>query len=98
MQNVFGVRFVTREGNTLVATILFDHKSIVLQDRVPLYEVKPLTEKITKFAGQLICSTRLATPSNASATFTNTLVTKTSKIESSKVTNCYLAKKFSRRN
>ena len=33
------------EGNALVSTILFDHESIVLHDRVPLSEVKPLTEK-----------------------------------------------------
>ena len=33
------------EGNALVSTILFDHESIVLHDRIPLAEVKPLTEK-----------------------------------------------------
>ena len=33
------------EGNALVSTVLFDHESIVLHDRVPLSEVKPLTEK-----------------------------------------------------
>ena len=33
------------EGNALVSTILFDHESIVLHDRVPLAEVKPLTMK-----------------------------------------------------
>ena len=33
------------EGNALVSTILFDHESIVLHDRVPLSEIKPLTEK-----------------------------------------------------
>ena len=33
------------EGNALVSTILFDHESIVLHDRVPLAEIKPLTEK-----------------------------------------------------
>ena len=33
------------EGNALVSTILFDHESIVLHDRVPLAQVKPLTEK-----------------------------------------------------
>ena len=33
------------EGNALVSTILFDHESTVLHDRVPLSEVKPLTEK-----------------------------------------------------
>ena len=33
------------EGNALVSTILFDHESIVLHDRVPIAEVKPLTEK-----------------------------------------------------
>lgn len=33
------------EGDALVSTILFDHESIVLHDRVPIAEVKPLTEK-----------------------------------------------------
>ena len=33
------------EGNALVSTILFDHESIVLHDRVPIAQVKPLTEK-----------------------------------------------------
>lgn len=33
------------EGKTFVSTILFDHESIVLHDRLPLSEVQPLTEK-----------------------------------------------------
>ena len=33
------------EGNALVSTVLFDHESIVLHDRIPLAEVKPLTQK-----------------------------------------------------
>ena len=33
------------EGDALVSTILFDHESIVLHDRIPLAEVKPLTEE-----------------------------------------------------
>lgn len=33
------------EGNALVSTVLFDHESIVLHDRIPLAEVKALTEK-----------------------------------------------------
>lgn len=33
------------DGNALVSTVLFDHESIVLHDRVPLNEVQPLTEK-----------------------------------------------------
>jgi len=33
------------EGNALVSTVLFDHESIVLHDRVPLNDVKPLTQK-----------------------------------------------------
>ena len=33
------------EGNALVSTILFDHESIVLHDRVPIAEIKPLTDK-----------------------------------------------------
>ena len=33
------------EGNALVSTIFFDHESIVLHDRVPLSDIKPLTEK-----------------------------------------------------
>ena len=33
------------EGNALVSTILFDHESIVLHDRVELNDVKPLTQK-----------------------------------------------------
>ncbi|MBQ7453973.1 MAG: hypothetical protein IJS69_02830 [Selenomonadaceae bacterium] len=31
------------EGKAVVSTILFDHESIVLHDRVPLEDVKPLT-------------------------------------------------------
>ena len=33
------------EGNALVSTVLFDHESNVLHDRVPLNDVKPLTQK-----------------------------------------------------
>ena len=33
------------DGNALVSTVLFDHESIVLHDRVALDKVKPLTEK-----------------------------------------------------
>lgn len=32
------------DGNALVSTVLFDHESIVLHDRVPLTDVKPLTK------------------------------------------------------
>ncbi len=33
------------EGNALVSTVLFDHESIVLHDRVPLAEIQPLTDE-----------------------------------------------------
>jgi len=33
------------DGKAFVSTILFDHESIVLHDRLPLSEVKPLTEE-----------------------------------------------------
>lgn len=33
------------EGDAFVSTILFDHESIVLHDRIPLAEIKPLTDK-----------------------------------------------------
>ncbi len=33
------------EGDALVSTILFDHESIVLHDRIPLEDVQPLTRK-----------------------------------------------------
>ena len=33
------------EDNAFVSTILFDHESLVLHDRVPLAEVQPLTER-----------------------------------------------------
>jgi len=33
------------DGKAFVSTILFDHESIVLHDRLPLSEVKPLTDK-----------------------------------------------------
>ena len=33
------------EGNALVSTVLFDHESNVLHDRVELNDVKPLTQK-----------------------------------------------------
>lgn len=39
------------EGNALVSTILFDHESIVLHDRVPLAEIKPLTRKDYRVRG-----------------------------------------------
>lgn len=32
------------EGTVLVSTVLFDHESIVLHDRVPLSEVRPMTD------------------------------------------------------
>lgn len=32
------------EGNVLVTTVLFDHEMITLHDRLPIDEVKPLTE------------------------------------------------------
>ena len=31
-------------GKTLVSTVLFDHESIVLHDRIPLSDVRPMTE------------------------------------------------------
>ena len=33
------------EGNALVSTILFDHESLVLHDRIPLEKIEPLTEE-----------------------------------------------------
>ncbi|MBE8955269.1 MAG: VWA domain-containing protein [Quinella sp. 2Q5] len=33
------------DGKALVSTVLFDHESIVLHDRVPLEDVKPLTRE-----------------------------------------------------
>ena len=32
-------------GEALVSTVLFDHESVVIHDRLPLSEVPPLTEK-----------------------------------------------------
>ena len=32
------------DGKVLVSTILFDHESIVLHDRIPLEDIKPLTD------------------------------------------------------
>ena len=32
-------------GEALVSTVLFDHESVVIHDRLPLCEVPPLTEK-----------------------------------------------------
>lgn len=32
------------EGDVLVSTVLFDHESVVLHDRVPLSKIKPMTE------------------------------------------------------
>lgn len=34
-----------QEGECLVTTVLFDHELLTLHDRIPLGEVKPLTEK-----------------------------------------------------
>ena len=33
------------EGDVLISTVLFDHESIVLHDRVPLAEIQPMTDK-----------------------------------------------------
>lgn len=33
------------EADALVSTVLFDHESVVLHDRVPLKDIKPLTEE-----------------------------------------------------
>lgn len=33
------------EGEVLVSTVLFDYESVVLYDRVPINEIKPMTEK-----------------------------------------------------
>ena len=33
------------EGKAFVSTVLFDHESLVLHDRIPLNEIKPLTQK-----------------------------------------------------
>ena len=33
------------EGEALVSTVLFDHESEVIHDRVPLEEIEPMTEK-----------------------------------------------------
>ena len=33
------------EGDALVSTILFDHESLVLHDRIPLEKIEPLTEE-----------------------------------------------------
>ena len=35
----------TEKGEALVSTVLFDHESEVIHDRVPLKEIAPLTEK-----------------------------------------------------
>ena len=32
-------------GEALVSTVLFDHESVVIHDRLPLSEVPPLTER-----------------------------------------------------
>ena len=33
------------EGEVLISTVLFDHESVVIHDRVPLAEIKPMTAK-----------------------------------------------------
>ena len=33
------------EGDVLVSTVLFDHESVVLHDRVPIADIKPMTEE-----------------------------------------------------
>lgn len=33
------------DGDVLISTVLFDHESFVLHDRVPIADIKPLTEK-----------------------------------------------------
>lgn len=35
----------SEEGEALISTVLFDHESVVIHDRVSLSEVKPLTER-----------------------------------------------------
>ena len=39
------------EGNAFVSTVLFDHESIVLHDRIQLAEIKPLTRKDYRVRG-----------------------------------------------
>ena len=39
------------DGNALISTVLFNHKSLVLHDRIPLTEIKPLTEKDYEVGG-----------------------------------------------
>lgn len=39
------------DGNALVSTVLFNQKSFVLHDRIPLAEIKPLTEKDYQVGG-----------------------------------------------
>ena len=39
------------DGDALVSTVLFNHDSIVLHDRIPLTEVQPLTEKDYQVGG-----------------------------------------------
>ena len=65
------------EGNALVSTVLFDHESNVLHDRVPLNDVKPLTQKDYEVRGTLLFWTLLAMLLSMSGTFTSTLVKKT---------------------
>ena len=33
------------EGEVLISTVLFDHESVVIHDRVPIAEIKPMTAK-----------------------------------------------------
>ncbi len=33
------------EGDVLISTVLFDHESVVLHDRVPLADIQPMTDK-----------------------------------------------------
>ena len=35
----------TEDGEALVSTVLFDNKSVVIHDRLPLDDVPPMTEK-----------------------------------------------------
>ena len=39
------------DGNALVSTVLFNQKSFVLHDRIPLAEIKPLTDKDYQVGG-----------------------------------------------
>ena len=66
------VRQKKEAGEALVSTVLFDHESVVIHDRLPLEKVPPMTEKDYSPVAARRCWTPWAALSTTSATSIST--------------------------